>query len=156
PSQRELPPLFARDCQDVPGGARLERGQHEPHGRQLRRPDHPVLHRGLHRAGAGQGMPLLLQPGAAALASPRTERRTLRRPDRGRLPREPGRGRRVTGRVVTVVQARRGSTRLPDKVLLPLAGAPALVRQLYRVRSSALVGTVVVATTTERRDDTIE
>ena len=62
----------------------------------------------------------------------------------------------MTGRVVTVVQARRGSTRLPDKVLLPLAGAPALARQLYRVRSSALVGTVVVATTTERRDDTIE
>jgi spore coat polysaccharide biosynthesis protein SpsF len=58
--------------------------------------------------------------------------------------------------VVTVVQARRGSTRLPDKVLLPLAGAPALVRQLERVRSSALAGTVVVATTIECRDDTIE
>jgi spore coat polysaccharide biosynthesis protein SpsF len=56
---------------------------------------------------------------------------------------------------VTVVQARRGSTRLPNKVLLPLAGAPLLVRMVERVRAARLVGTVIVATTTDSPDDSI-
>lgn len=57
--------------------------------------------------------------------------------------------------LVTVVQARMGSSRLPGKVLLPLAGEPALLRQLERVSAARLAGTVVVATTTRAEDDRI-
>jgi len=58
-------------------------------------------------------------------------------------------------RVVTVVQARLGSTRLPGKVFEDLGGAPVITRMLERVRSAELVGTVVLATTTEASDDPI-
>ena len=58
--------------------------------------------------------------------------------------------------VVTVVQARCGSTRLPGKVLLPLGGAPALERMLERVRRSRLHGTLVVASTWLPEDDRVE
>lgn len=58
--------------------------------------------------------------------------------------------------VVTVVQARRGSTRLPDKVLLPLGGATVLERMVERVARARLRGTLVVATTTEAQDDALE
>ncbi len=57
--------------------------------------------------------------------------------------------------VVTVVQARTGSTRLPGKVLLPLAGMPALAVQLRRLSASRLAGTVVVATTERVADDSV-
>jgi len=60
------------------------------------------------------------------------------------------------GRIVTVVQARMGSTRLPGKVLKPLAGSTVLGRLLERVISARLVGTVAVATTTQPEDDAIE
>lgn len=59
-------------------------------------------------------------------------------------------------KVVTVVQARTGSTRLPNKILRPLAGKPLLVRMVERVAAAALAGTVVVATTAESSDDIIE
>lgn len=59
-------------------------------------------------------------------------------------------------KIVTVIQARRGSTRLPDKVMLSLAGKPLLVRMVERVLASKLAGTVVVATTTDGQDDIIE
>ncbi|MCX7744963.1 MAG: glycosyltransferase family protein [Flavobacteriales bacterium] len=58
--------------------------------------------------------------------------------------------------LVTVIQARTGSTRLPGKVLMPLAGEPLLVRMVERVKRAKLAGTVVVATTTEKEDDPIE
>jgi len=58
--------------------------------------------------------------------------------------------------IVTVIQARTGSTRLPNKVLRPLAGAPLLLRMVERVMAADLVGTVVVATTTEPGDNPIE
>jgi len=58
-------------------------------------------------------------------------------------------------RIVTVVQARRGSSRLQDKVLLPLCGEPLLVRMVDRVRAAKRTGTVVVATTTNLEDDAI-
>ena len=57
--------------------------------------------------------------------------------------------------ILTVVQARMGSSRLPGKVLLPLAGQPLLVRMVERVQRSQLAGTVVVATTTEAADDAV-
>ncbi len=58
-------------------------------------------------------------------------------------------------KILTVVQARMGSSRLPGKVLLPLAGQPLLVRMVERVRRARLAGTVVVATTTDAADDAI-
>lgn len=61
----------------------------------------------------------------------------------------------MSANVVTVVQARTGSTRLPGKVLLPLAGSPALAVQLRRLSVSRLAGTVVVATTERVADDAI-
>lgn len=60
-----------------------------------------------------------------------------------------------SGGIVTVIQARTGSTRLPNKVLRPLAGKPLLARMVERVLAAELVGTVVVATTAEPSDDPI-
>ncbi|MCF8307115.1 MAG: glycosyltransferase family protein [Ignavibacteriales bacterium] len=58
--------------------------------------------------------------------------------------------------ILTVIQARTESTRLPNKVFLSLAGAPLLQRQLERVQASRLSGKVIVATTENRSDNTIE
>jgi len=55
-------------------------------------------------------------------------------------------------RIVVVVQARTGSTRLPGKVLLPLAGRPLLQRMLERVLAARTPSAVVVATTTDQAD----
>lgn len=57
--------------------------------------------------------------------------------------------------IVTVIQARAGSTRLPNKVMRPLAGKPLLARMVERVAAAELSGTVVVATTTHPSDDPI-
>lgn len=59
-------------------------------------------------------------------------------------------------RIVTIVQARSASTRLPGKVFLPLAGEPLLVRMIQRVRTAKLVGEVVVASTMAPVDDKTE
>lgn len=58
-------------------------------------------------------------------------------------------------RVVVVVQARTGSTRLPGKVLMPLAGRPLLNRMLERVLATTAPSAVVVATTCDPADDVI-
>ncbi len=58
-------------------------------------------------------------------------------------------------KIVTIIQARTGSSRLPAKVLLPLAGAPALLRQVERVQRAQLAGKVVIATSTAAEDDAI-
>ena len=59
-------------------------------------------------------------------------------------------------KIVTVIQARRSSTRLPNKVLLPLADRELLVRMVERVAMAKYTGDIVVATTTEQNDDLIE
>jgi spore coat polysaccharide biosynthesis protein SpsF len=59
-------------------------------------------------------------------------------------------------KIVTVIQARNGSSRLPGKVLLPLASSSLLVRMVERVKRSQLCGTVVVATTSKTEDDAIQ
>lgn len=61
----------------------------------------------------------------------------------------------MSARVLTVVQARTGSTRLPGKVLRPVMGRPILSLMIERVLRSRLSGTVVVATTEEPDDDAI-
>ena len=48
-----------------------------------------------------------------------------------------------------------GSTRLPGKVLRPLAGAPTLIRIVERVRACAAIGNVVVATSDRDADEPI-
>lgn len=53
------------------------------------------------------------------------------------------------------IQARMGSTRLPRKVLLPLAGEPVLYRVVERVKRAETVDSIVVATSVEREDDEI-
>ena len=56
---------------------------------------------------------------------------------------------------VVVIQARTGSSRLPGKVMLPLAGRPLLERMIERVRASSVPFELVVATTTEPADDAV-
>ena len=50
-------------------------------------------------------------------------------------------------KIVTVIQARMGSTRLPGKVFLPLADKPLLLRMYERVSFSKFKGEVVIAIT---------
>ncbi|NOT09135.1 MAG: glycosyltransferase family protein [Gemmatimonadales bacterium] len=57
--------------------------------------------------------------------------------------------------VVTVLQARVGSTRLPGKVLLELGEATVLEYQIARIRMARLYGQLVVATTTDPADEAI-
>lgn len=58
--------------------------------------------------------------------------------------------------IITVIQARTASTRLPGKVLLPIEGRPLLIRMIERVKQSQLAGTIVVATTILPEDDIIQ
>lgn len=53
------------------------------------------------------------------------------------------------------LQARMSSTRLPGKVLMPLAGAPALARQIERVQRSG-ISQLVLLTSDESSDDPLE
>jgi spore coat polysaccharide biosynthesis protein SpsF len=54
---------------------------------------------------------------------------------------------------IAIIQARMGSSRLPGKVLLDLAGQPMLRRVVERTRRAKTIDQVVVATTTEPSDD---
>lgn len=58
--------------------------------------------------------------------------------------------------IVTVIQARTGSSRLPNKILLPLSNAPLLYRMYERVAASKLKCTIVIATTTDKSDNQVE
>jgi spore coat polysaccharide biosynthesis protein SpsF len=49
-----------------------------------------------------------------------------------------------------------GSTRLPGKVLLPILGKPMLAHQVERIQRSMLVDEIIIATSTNPRDDAIE
>jgi len=58
-------------------------------------------------------------------------------------------------KLVAVIQARTGSTRLPNKVMLPLQGKSILERMLERVLAASALDEVVVATTTSPADEPI-
>lgn len=58
-------------------------------------------------------------------------------------------------RVVATIEARMSASRLPGKVMFPLAGAPLLERLIERLRRSRKVDEVVVATTTVAPDAVI-
>ena len=57
--------------------------------------------------------------------------------------------------LVTIIQARMTSSRLPEKVLADICGKPSLQIMLERISMSASVGKVVVATTVNISDDPI-
>ncbi len=54
-----------------------------------------------------------------------------------------------------IVQARMGSSRLPGKVLLDIAGKPMLVRVVERACRASTIDDIVVATTQDQMDDPI-
>lgn len=55
-----------------------------------------------------------------------------------------------------LVQARTGSTRLPNKVLLEVLGKPILIHQLERIKASKFQPKIVVITSQHPNDDVIE
>lgn len=55
-------------------------------------------------------------------------------------------------KIIAIIQARVGSTRLPNKVLLDLEGKTVLERVVERVKKSELVSDVIVATTVAAAD----
>jgi spore coat polysaccharide biosynthesis protein SpsF len=59
-------------------------------------------------------------------------------------------------KIVTIIQARTSSSRLPKKVLLSAVDKPLLLHMVERVKSAKYTGTLVVATTTNSEDDVIE
>ena len=58
-------------------------------------------------------------------------------------------------KVIAIIQAHMSSTRLPEKIMKPFCGEPALYRMLERVRQSKLLDDIVVATSTLPCDDII-
>ncbi len=61
----------------------------------------------------------------------------------------------MTTKILAILQARMGSTRLPGKVLKPILGEPMLARQIERIRRAATIDRLVVATSTDRSDDPV-
>ncbi len=60
-----------------------------------------------------------------------------------------------TGRVIAIVQARMGSTRLPGKVMKSICNKPVIELMLERLSKSELIDEIVVATTNLNEDDVI-
>jgi spore coat polysaccharide biosynthesis protein SpsF len=61
----------------------------------------------------------------------------------------------MSARIVAVIQARMGSTRLPGKVLKPVAGEPLLWHIVHRLKKSRLIEEIAIATSTNPLDDAI-
>jgi len=59
----------------------------------------------------------------------------------------------MSGQAIAIIQARMSSSRLPGKVMMPLAGRPMIWHIVERARACRLVEKVVVATSTEKSDD---
>lgn len=62
----------------------------------------------------------------------------------------------MNGPTVCTIEARMSSTRLPGKVLKPVAGRPLLAHMIARLERCPALDGIVVATTTDPRDDAIE
>jgi len=59
-------------------------------------------------------------------------------------------------KIVAIIQARMGSTRLPGKVMKEIVGFPMLWHVVNRLKHSILLDRIVVATTINSKDDIIE
>lgn len=59
-------------------------------------------------------------------------------------------------KIVAIIQARMGSSRLPGKVLMQICGEPMLSWVIKRASKATLINQIIVATTTEANDDAIE
>ena len=59
-------------------------------------------------------------------------------------------------RVIAIVQARLGSTRLPNKVIKEIVGKPMIEILLTRLSQSKEINQIVVATSTERENDNLQ
>jgi len=59
-------------------------------------------------------------------------------------------------KVVVIIQARMGSSRLPGKILEDIEGQPMLWHIVNRVKTCKLIDEIVVATTVEKNDDQVE
>ena len=57
--------------------------------------------------------------------------------------------------ILAVLQARMSSTRLPGKVMADVAGAPMILRQIERLHRARRLDRIVVATSTDRSDDSL-
>lgn len=58
--------------------------------------------------------------------------------------------------VVAIIQARTGSTRLPNKIFLKLVNAPLLYHVVNRLRPSKEIDKIVIATTSSSNDNSVE
>jgi spore coat polysaccharide biosynthesis protein SpsF len=58
--------------------------------------------------------------------------------------------------IVAIIQARMSSSRLPGKVLMPLAGIPVLEHVCKRIKACKTISQVLVATSTDPSDDPIQ
>jgi spore coat polysaccharide biosynthesis protein SpsF len=61
----------------------------------------------------------------------------------------------INQKIVAIIQARMGSSRLPGKVMKEIAGKPMLAHVYDRIHYSRLVNRIVVATTDQPMDDPI-
>jgi len=59
-------------------------------------------------------------------------------------------------KIVTIIQARMTSTRLPGKVLLPVLNKPLLLRMIERVQKAEYIGQLIIATSKKHEDDKIK
>jgi spore coat polysaccharide biosynthesis protein SpsF len=58
--------------------------------------------------------------------------------------------------IVLIIQARMGSTRLPGKSMMDLAGAPLVGRLLERVKKANKINQIVLATSDQKKDDILQ
>lgn len=63
---------------------------------------------------------------------------------------------KATIKTLAILQARVSSSRLPGKVLLPILGEPMLLRQIERLNRCAGLDKLIVATSTDPTDDSLE
>jgi len=57
--------------------------------------------------------------------------------------------------ILTILQARMSSTRLPGKVMKPILGQPMIARQIERLRRARHLGALIVATSIGAEDDVV-